>query len=391
MRVRFREEGSRSQRDYYPWKDDDNEEEEQQQQQIKQLQSEYDNLIPTNLLFDPRRRQTLQHVLKTLIVTSCTASTTSIAYAPCSYSSLANALEEDSTTTSLLQRCQDGALIPETQVTGAYEQICMTLPVRQFPITKTTTPTETTTKMLQIQQGTMTGASTTGMAVWNASILLSRLLTRLQNVEWSSIDWTTLSIAELGCGPGLASFTAAVLGSQHVLATDGNPQVVALAQKNIDINQLSSSVQTQTLPWGPLNAMDYAETYDIVMGSDLTYQSQNWPALAATMVTMVKPRTGVVLYLTLGHTGFAVQAEVQGFLAVAQQYGLVPLMVGPPSNGSGGNDNVNRRSLLGSLATVTINNTDMTRLLYEHCISPDEVSLIQATGGVRVLLLQRKL
>ena len=259
-----------------------------------------------------------------------------------------------------LKLCQTGALMPEQAITGAYEQECMSLPEREIPYTDIRQRTSGT---LRIQQGTA-GAGTTGLAVWNSSLLLSRLLQQL-----AISDWSSRCVLELGCGTGLASLTAAALGANKVLATDGNPAVVTLAEQNIRDNGLSDRVQAQLLPWSFMNALDYADGMDLVVGSDLTYQSQNWPALAETMATVVKPRTGLVLYLTLGHAGFAVQAELQGFLAVAQQYGLVPVV---------------------DAATVGLPTTDLTRLVYEKCIHREELPIVQSTGGVRVLALQCK-
>ena len=271
----------------------------------------------------------------------------------------ANAVAMSETT---MKSCQSGTLMPEQAITGAYEQECMKLPIREIPYSMNGQQTAGT---LKIRQG-LAGAGTTGLAVWNSSVLLSRLL---QELARYSNGWSSLKVLELGCGTGLASLTAAALGANRVLATDGNPAVVSLAEENIKENGLSERVHAQLLPWSFMNALDFADEMDLVIGSDLTYQSQNWPALAETMATIVKPRTGLVLYLTLGHAGFAVQAEMQGFLSVAQQYGLVPVT---------------------DSSSIGWPTADLTRLVYEKCIGSDEIPIVQSTGGVRVLLLQRK-
>ena len=264
-----------------------------------------------------------------------------------------------------VELCQTGALMTEQAITGAYEQECMKLSVREIPYQNTR---QNRSGILRIQQGTA-GAGSTGLAVWNSSLLLSRLLQQLASA--SDDDWPSsrTRVLELGCGTGLASLTAAALGADQVLATDGNPAVVSLAERNIRTNDLSDRVRARGMTWSFMNALEYADEMDVVMGSDLTYQSQNWPALAETMATAVKPRVGLVLYLTLGHAGFAVQAEVQGFLAVAQQYGLVPVVDAPATG---------------------LPTSDLTRFVYEHCIRPEELPIVQSTGGVRVLALQRK-
>jgi len=162
----------------------------------------------------------------------------------------------------------------------------------------------------------------------------------------------------------------AKLGAKQVFATDGNDEVINLAKANIDTNQLSSLVQATKLQWGILDASDYSDTAEIVMGSDLTYNAGTWRVLAETVVSILRPG-GVFVYLSLGHQGFNVAGEMDGFLTVAQNVGLVELTtkndVWPFQGGAG----------------------FLTKALLD-CISKDEKAILEATGGVKVLLLTRK-
>ena len=210
--------------------------------------------------------------------------------------------------TSTEELCQGNALAPETAVPGAYQQACMDLPYRLVPV-----PNKSP---LKVYQKANTG--NTGTVVWNSSLLLTRLIPTLDEIPGSTV-------LELGTGTGVASLMAAMCGARRVMATDGNPSVVRLAQSNVEANQLEKRVQTGVLPWGNLQAMEaYESTADIVLGSDLTYFAGNWPSLAETMATTLKD-TGYVLYLSLGHPGFSATAELDGFLAVAKAAGLVPV------------------------------------------------------------------
>ena len=123
------------------------------------------------------------------------------------------------------------------------------------------------------------------------------------------------------------------LGAKHVVATDGNPEVLELTQSNIQSNtktnnntnnNMNNKIETDVLSWGLLNSIDYSEIADIVVGSDLTYNSGSWRVLAETMHTILKPN-GVVVYLSLGHDGFNVRSEIDGFLSVAKEIGLLVL------------------------------------------------------------------
>lgn len=207
------------------------------------------------------------------------------------------------------------------------------------------------------------GAGRTGVAVWNSCLLLTRLLDTLTRQDSSWLKDKT--VVELGSGAALASIAAAKLGAKQVLATDGNPNVVELANRNIQRNQVEDKVEATTLQWSFLDAVDYVDVADVVIGSDLTYNSGTWRVLAETFSTILKPG-GVVLYLTLGHAGFNVEGELNGFLSVVQSEGLE--LVGESDAASP------FQMLSKSLA---------------QCISTKEQSVLDATGGVRVVVLRK--
>jgi SAM-dependent methyltransferase len=317
-------------------------------------------------------------------------------------------LGDDIALAGLQRECAGTGLAVEQAIPGAYHQACMSLPVRSVPIRARRTrvassagtgeaSADTTTTgslarltdhvhVLEIQQtyagsvnsGSLAGS--TGTVIWNSSLLLTRLLERLASLESTSnlfrkedghtFDVEPLSlpptVMELGCGTGLVSLAAASLGATRVLATDGNLAVVQLAASNIERNHVTDRVRAVHLPWGLLAAMDYSETADLVLGSDLTYFSGNWPALAATMSTVLKPE-GMVLYLSMGHSGFNVQAELDGFLSVASGFGLVPLTGG-----------------------TIWTEQELTRILVQECLTQEEADMIQSNGGLRVVALRYK-
>lgn len=268
--------------------------------------------------------------------------------------------------------CDRGALTTEWALPGAYENACMDAPIRRIPIPDTP-------HILRIQQQTV-AAGATGLAVWNSSLLLTRLLTIL--CCSTSKPGLTLSplptlfnrlgeddlVVELGCGTGLVSCAAALLGAKRVIATDGNARVVDLARENIMLNNLQDRVQAKVLPWGLLNVDDdLIESAHMVLGSDLTYNSGTWPLLAETMAAILRP-DGVILYVSLGHPGFNVQGEVDGFLTVAKSMDLVPLT---PSD--------------ESFALVT----NAKRLLYEAYQSEEEKRIL--ASGFRVVALRKEI
>jgi SAM-dependent methyltransferase len=195
-------------------------------------------------------------------------------------------------------------------------------------------------------------------------------------------------ILELGCGTAVVSIACHRLGAPYVLATDGNPDVVRLAAQNIETNQQPmpisrkssddaksdtspkmSSIEAKPLQWGLLNAMDYSEAADLVLGSDLTYNSGTWRVLAESMQAVLSP-TGTILYLSLGHEGFNVNAEVEGFLSVAKEMGLVPVSEIGVEAGE-------KYIPVSSLVSSTIS-------------SQEEFKQLQDSGGAKIIALQRK-
>jgi SAM-dependent methyltransferase len=191
-------------------------------------------------------------------------------------------------------------------------------------------------------------------------------------------------VLELGCGTGLVSLTAAAAGAASVTATDGNPVVVELAARNLQTNAkiVSAAIpknecrlEAVALPWGLLDAVDYTELADLVLGSDLTYNAGSWRVLAETMAMVVKP-TGCIVYLSLGHAGFNVNAEMDGFMAVARAQGLVPVQVGDAG---------------WPLPNVSSSCASLEELLLRDCVSAAEREMLQATGGVRVLVLHKQI
>jgi SAM-dependent methyltransferase len=176
---------------------------------------------------------------------------------------------------------------------------------------------------------------------------------------------------ELGCGTGLASIAACKFGAARVLATDGNPNVIDLARQNAKKNQVEDEMDCQVLQWGFMGAVDYGETIDLVIGSDLTYNSGMWRALAETISTVLSPG-GVCLYLTLGHSGLNVQGELHGFLSVVQSQGGLEIL----SNGETETAAPPLEPVLHNVAATL-----------ETTISPNEQSVLSSTGGVQVILL----
>ena len=211
---------------------------------------------------------------------------------------------------------------------------------------------QSTGDVIQIYQGGVPSSSNnnrnsesvsgrTGVALWNSGILLTRLLDELYQLDPSILSDRT--VLELGCGTAVASIAALKLGAHRVIATDGNLEVVELAQANLKKNGVGVSKEegngeggeADVLRWGILDAVEYYDTADIVMGSDLTYNSGTWGLLAETMDAVLKPN-GIAIYLSLGHSGFSVAGELGGFQTVIESQGHLDVVSEGSENGLSG-------------------------------------------------------
>jgi hypothetical protein len=225
------------------------------------------------------------------------------------------------------------------------------------------------------------------------------------NDENDNAFWMNQDVIELGCGTSLCSIAAQQLGARSVIATDGNPGVLLLGESNIkkncyytttsddanaeiaDTNPPSLkklNIRTEPLQWGFLNSMDYSECASFVIGADLTYNAGSWRVLAETIATILKTKNDKIddnnalvgattstasnqcyaLYLSIGHEGFNVNAEMDGFLSVCKSFGLVILPDG-------------------------VEGIDVELLLL-NSLSESEKKILAQSGGFRVAVLGRK-
>ncbi len=98
------------------------------------------------------------------------------------------------------------------------------------------------------------------------------------------------SVLELGCGLGFPSLVATHLGGE-VLATDFHPDVEAYFKRNCRHSSLTCSYQR-------LNWREDGEElglFDVVMGSDILYESKHASEVALGLIKFLKPGGTILL------------------------------------------------------------------------------------------------
>jgi len=94
---------------------------------------------------------------------------------------------------------------------------------------------------------------------------------------------------ELGCGVGISGLGAAVAGA-NVVVTDNQPPALRLARMNARRNEVP--LRAAAADW---RAWPFRERFDVVIGSDVTYEPAAFDALLAVLNEALAPGGEVLL------------------------------------------------------------------------------------------------
>ncbi len=116
-----------------------------------------------------------------------------------------------------------------------------------------------------------TAGDHTGIYAWPAGDRLARDLPTL-------LTCGGLRVLDLGCGRGHLGLSALRMGAAEVVFADGNPEVRAGVEAVCAANGFKAPVIAQN--WGDAVA---GAPFDIVLGGDLLYRPEQFPALLTTI------------------------------------------------------------------------------------------------------------
>jgi predicted nicotinamide N-methyase len=108
--------------------------------------------------------------------------------------------------------------------------------------------------------------------LWRSGVALAR--------EVDDGEVRGLRVVELGCGLGLPSIAAARAGAD-VLATDGDPEALALLGRNAELNGVE--VETARVDWHESEGLVGRGPFDLVLAADVLYERESIPLLLALL------------------------------------------------------------------------------------------------------------
>ncbi|KAF4996611.1 hypothetical protein FDECE_12348 [Fusarium decemcellulare] len=185
---------------------------------------------------------------------------------------------------------------------------------------------QTTTQVPHItlleNRSLISASGTTGLRTWEAALHLGSYLCQNSGLVEGK------RILELGAGTGFLSILCAnILGSGHVIASDGSDDVINNLPENLFLNNLqdSTSVVPMEVKWGHAllgteeDKWNGGRTVDVVLGADITYDHSVIPALIGTLLELFElyPRVEVFISATQRN-----EKTFQVFLDKCQANGL---------------------------------------------------------------------
>ncbi|XP_015918973.1 histone-arginine methyltransferase METTL23 [Parasteatoda tepidariorum] len=127
--------------------------------------------------------------------------------------------------------------------------------------------------------------SSCGMNVWPSAPILGKYIWHYgQRLKGKNV-------LELGAGTGLISILAVKCGVAECIVTDSSTDALKVAHENLILNNCSNFT-LQVLPWGYLSPFLISHgTIDLVLGSDVFYDPQDFEDIIVTVSYVLKKNT----------------------------------------------------------------------------------------------------
>ena len=162
-------------------------------------------------------------------------------------------------------------------------------------------------------------SKSTGAAIWNGANMAGWYL---ENILGSN-SLKNKRVIELGAGIGFTSIIAKQLGAAEVVITDGDEDVLKIADTAIELNfPFKDGIKTGQLRWNTEDEKVFTSAngerpWDYIIVADCTYKKNAWPDLVSSISHLSGPDT-----ITLVSGEPRSVGETEGFLAEVEKQGL---------------------------------------------------------------------
>lgn len=160
-----------------------------------------------------------------------------------------------------------------------------------------------------------------GLKVWSCAPDLCRLLSQRLHIR-DLLRGNNAHVLEVGCGQALPAMTALKLGAKNVTLHDFNKEVVELCAKpNIGASCRECLGTRVRCGFGDWNAFQPPELFDVILGSDVTYDPIACKKVTSLINRVLRPG-GVALIATKDYY-FGTNGGVEEFLDGIRRYGTL--------------------------------------------------------------------
>lgn len=178
-----------------------------------------------------------------------------------------------------------------------------------------------------------------GKVLWPGAVFL------IEYLSFIKMDWRSVKVLELGCGPGLCGIYLALRGAKCVMTDLEN--VINLTKRNIDLNFITSDIDTDIdtkihLGCIPPVAVSYdwhsqeqhisdhlRNPFDVIVAAEVLYERCNFEALLKVIARHSTETTRVYIAYQI-RTGAEFEFCLENLSSMGFELGLVETDALPP-------------------------------------------------------------
>ena len=151
--------------------------------------------------------------------------------------------------------------------------------------------------------------------LWASALAMSRYLVDNQLITFET------TVLEIGCGLGLPSIVAGLMGAKQVTMSDYLDDAMTFAEQNWQQNVSDKKVIFKKMDW---RTPDPSVSADLLLASDVAYEQRAFEPLLKAFKTLLKPN-GTILITEPNRPiskDFFLSLNTEGYVVKHQQVGI---------------------------------------------------------------------